>query len=660
MDSEEKILLFFSQNNQINALISEYNKLTSQHNVECKIIVFDPEIEHHLTEQNISFVSSEEYFTKDNSLFSAMEDARKIVNECYKIKNKDNVYLNDTIAHCGISKLEAAETSLISFILPPIIDKIKLVEKIINEEKPNKIVVFNKNDILSEVCSILGKHFNITIYINNSFSNTWQRIKKNLFKKKNIFIKNKKIILNIPFPSIFKYLKFIPFLINNIYWRNYNKKIEKQEKWQEINKKKILFFSTNNKQLDAITPVINSINNSNEAKALVIAPINNDSALEFNKNNISYKIFDGYYRFTKSLKIYKSYKNIIRKWNYYKKKIDYENQFLINDIPTGYFIEDILLNLFSPSSIKYFIRKIEITRNIIEVEKPAILIILTERQEENKLIGYSGGLCGIPTLAIYREAAADHPELGPIATDKVAVNGIFDKNNLINRGVNPGKIVITGCPRFDILYNKLNNIEEIKDRVYGCLSVNKNKDIIVFASSPTVLNVRKEDKITLLSSVFTTIKQFQDKELIVKLHPNEEDEYLHYKIASKVNIKNIKIIRDINLLDLLVSCDVLITAQSNVGIDAILAGKKLVIIYQNQNEPDTMPFLNSGIASYINKVEDIEPMLNNIFYNNEPSYLKEEASKRFIVENAHKFDGQSTNRVISLINSMIKNEYSFN
>jgi len=632
------------------SLFSEFMRLNSQHGVEPQIIVCDPEIYSDLLDRKIPCVCSETYYKKDNSLFNAMERSRKLVQEWHKIEVDDCTCFKDIVTYRSISKLEMVETEMITFFLPPLLDKIDLVRNIFTKDRPDEVVVFSKKSVLEKACLVVGRKFNIPVTIVGNHSLVTESIKRRLFIKKKMRVRN--ISFTVHIPIIFRPLRFFKLYIRHLLCKIQNAKTKRNEQYHMIKDKRYMFFSTNKKQLDAIIPLIRTINDSERDRAIVIAQGDTDSPVELEKNRIPYKLFDEYFTCKTYRKGMTQGKMLAKKWRFVEKDVDLHSRFMYNDIPLWNFIKDRFSNFFSLGCISCFIRHIETTCSIIDRECPDVIIILTERQERNKLYACAAKLKGVPTLTIQREATTDHPELGPIVTDKIAVNGIFAKNNLINRGVASEKIVITGCPRFDILYDKLTKEKEIKERVYNYLHVEREEGIVILATQPISSNVRKEDKVELLTGVFTAMKHFPDKKLVVKLHPSEEISDLYLRIGRKVGLENAIYVRDIDMHDLLLASELLITRQSNVGIDAVLAGKQLVIIYLNPNEPEIMPFVRSGVAKGIYKTDDIYPVLKSIFDGTEPQDINVKKKKRFIFEHAYKYDGQTTQRVISLLNAM--------
>lgn len=272
----------------------------------------------------------------------------------------------------------------------------------------------------------------------------------------------------------------------------------------------------------------------------------------------------------------------------------------------------------------------------IDENSPATKCILDSARENGaQSIGIQHGNIGDSQPA-YMYTSND--KLDKVMADKTIVWGKYWSDFLINVGnFPPESIKIAGQMRSDVIPAMLE-----RSSIYRA-SIEKSDFIAVFASQPIPDPAMRRQ---LAHDVFSCFSKVGSTLLIVKLHPAERHSAAYYEnIAIEVGCKNYKIIYDFDLYELLAACDIVITAYSTVGSEAVYFGKPL-IIHDPYNE-DLLGYIKEGVAmqaidheSMINLVEDIkngkiEPDLSK--YND------------FIIKYAHAIDGKATERTLKVI-----------
>ena len=89
--------------------------------------------------------------------------------------------------------------------------------------------------------------------------------------------------------------------------------------------------------------------------------------------------------------------------------------------------------------------------------------------------------------------------------------------------------------------------------------------------------------------------------VVVKLHPHESDTILnaYREQATEESTNNIQVIRDVDLNQLITQADVVVTIYSNVGIEAAIAGKQLIVAnLEHQELPFPLDKFKVGLNAY--------------------------------------------------------------
>jgi len=284
-----------------------------------------------------------------------------------------------------------------------------------------------------------------------------------------------------------------------------------------------------------------------------------------------------------------------------------------------------------------------LTKEILKVEKPKCAVLVSEADF------YSKGI-----IQNAKETKTIALQFGPITerlcdinpTNKVlpsikCVSGLSDKKILNNFYKYPrNRIKVTGEPRYDYIKEKID-----KNRIYADLGLDKNtKTIVFFDEGPGIL--KSAEKIT------SILKEFSKKNnVVIKLHPSEKNST--YPIYKKVSEGKIKITR-YDTRKLIKVSDVTLTCFSTVAIEAIIAGKPLVLINLGHIYPDYFDFDKEGSALRAYSEEALRGYINKCLYDRK--ILKKLVNGRKLTFKKHYYEypGKSSEAVHQEIRRFIE------
>jgi len=292
----------------------------------------------------------------------------------------------------------------------------------------------------------------------------------------------------------------------------------------------------------------------------------------------------------------------------------------------------------------------------LQMKQPKLIITANTKNWDGRLFTEIGNSCGINTLTI-QEGLYEIPSFHHMFnSERIALQGEEVKNDFLKSGVEEGRLVVTGAPVYDFIKDNVRIRKEADSLKYlEKYRIDLKKGLIVFASQPCDKKLYKiEEKRRILVSLRMAMANFPDKTLVVKLHPYESYEELPDSILEKDCDKNIVVMKDINIFDLIYICDLLITKWSTCALEAILLDK-LVMTINLGLAPDPFPYADNNVALGVYREEDILPSLRRILYDkNTKEKLKENHSK-FIEKYAYRLDGNATDRIVSLMQEMMTN-----
>lgn len=186
-----------------------------------------------------------------------------------------------------------------------------------------------------------------------------------------------------------------------------------------------------------------------------------------------------------------------------------------------------------------------------------------------------------------------------------------------------------------------------KDRVYLTLpdSIIKPTDKkVVFASQPQRdESLRKRAAVDFL----TSMKNLHNLQAIIKIHPRESRDY-YEKIAREMDVDAIIVGKEVDLFELILCSDIMITCFSTVGSEAVCMRKPLIVI--DHLEQDVMGYIQNGVALKSTDAESLERHIKDL--TNGVSSIDKKKVDAFIESYAHKVDGQASERFFEFMKEL--------
>ncbi len=299
-----------------------------------------------------------------------------------------------------------------------------------------------------------------------------------------------------------------------------------------------------------------------------------------------------------------------------------------------------LRRFFSKWRLQNYARIVEGARHMIEVEKPAVIVMTYENGIYGQAVIAAATEFGVPTLAIQHgfispssiEYIPCHKQLLPTVT---AVGGEYTANLLMKNGYPNDRLAITGYTRHDDLYEfrKANPDRTTVLKHYG---LSADRQIILFAAGGfTIKNGYKQDYddaiVTNLSQLAADDARFQ---LVVRPHPR------YGRIASKKS--NAMVIRGEHH-DLMWASNFFVTINSTLALDALVFGKTVFML----DEEDVQK-LDLGDAVIPFKISTLQTMLKQAA-DGRLELPSEESRRREVNSHATQIDGEASLRIMRLI-----------
>ncbi len=311
----------------------------------------------------------------------------------------------------------------------------------------------------------------------------------------------------------------------------------------------------------------------------------------------------------------------------------------------------------------HVVKQIEMAKEVVSEQDPDLIVVTSEYGFFERALVVAGKLKGIPTLAI------QHGNIGPLhegyiypkgsisangsietpycpVPDKTAVYGPYYYHLLTSKSSYPSSsVAITGQPRYDAL----TVVDRFADREKFCskLQLDPNRNIVLVATQ----NLPTPKAQTFLRRILRALKTFPDLQIILKPHPKENEE--RYNEIVKSGYVNVTVLsRKADTFEALYNCDLLIAGFSTVITEATILGKPSVTVHIGGKEDPTPYYRDVTLRVY--EEEDLVSTIRKGLYDEKTRGKLKKAGKDFVHEHVYRPDGKATERVVALIEEMMK------
>ncbi len=315
---------------------------------------------------------------------------------------------------------------------------------------------------------------------------------------------------------------------------------------------------------------------------------------------------------------------------------------------------DFYFYVLFPHAVTY----IEMAKRMIEIEKPDLILIQNEYGYFERALVIAGKLKGIPTLAV------QHGIITPmhhgymfnkdirgtiILPDITCVYGRYYYDLLTKNSIyDPEQVVVTGQPRYDILYDVANVYS--KNRFLKTYGIDVKSKIVLWTTQSH--GISDEENRKYLKLIFEVMQNIRHITLIIKQHPGEGEKYTRmirdymgqYDVDSVITQKNS------DTYEQLYVCDLMITKNSTTAIEAVALNKP-VIVLNLSGEPDIVNYVEEGIALGVYRENDLKTAIETLL--KDDSELAKNRSV-YVEKYLYRIDGKATERVANEINKLLR------
>jgi UDP-N-acetylglucosamine 2-epimerase len=243
-----------------------------------------------------------------------------------------------------------------------------------------------------------------------------------------------------------------------------------------------------------------------------------------------------------------------------------------------------------------------------------------------------------------KESKKYSPFLSQLIADKFFLYGDHSKNALTFHGIPEKPLIVSGSPRYDILFNERENTEEKYILLMG--SAMPSTAFSYFLSNNVILEWEK-----MITSVFAALKELNE-EIIIKRHPTQNKEIIKFQDLANKFLPNVKIYKNINTYKLLSKSKLVVSMLSSVITEAIILDKPVVMPRYMKHDLGA-PFVGTNSVLTIDKPEDSLTVIKKALYDDQVKAKLKIGREKFLKEHLA-YRGKSTEKTLELIKDLLK------
>lgn len=347
-------------------------------------------------------------------------------------------------------------------------------------------------------------------------------------------------------------------------------------------------------------------------------------------------------------------KSALKRWNIAIKKAVTEGIFRFDDYELGNLVGS-ELSMYKEILMLPLLRYIDIWSKQLQSASNIKFILLS-----NDVFPHHKALVQVAKGLKIRSVLVQHGIIaGELAHDKLLVDtavlwGPFSEKWYRNLGNDGVDFEIIGNPHFDH-YALLKPFEidrrrrELQDR-YNITPADR---VVVFATQWEALLSAGNFFGDIKRVLFTLVDEALSKPyitLLLRLHPGENESSIttYQRYIDKLGLGyRVVIDRQLELIDSLIVSDVVVTAASTVGLEAMLLNKPVIVVNLT-GRPSSVPYVEYGAATGAYSRTELGQALDEVLERSDQDNLDNDWS-RFVSDFAGTIDGCATKRLVELL-----------
>ena len=210
----------------------------------------------------------------------------------------------------------------------------------------------------------------------------------------------------------------------------------------------------------------------------------------------------------------------------------------------------------------------------------------------------------------------------------------------------------TGSPRYDALAAEIRSADRADRR--ADLDAGPSVKLVVLASRYTGIRDTHKASGPAFAGLLDAIARIDGARLIVKPHPAEPKDAYDRDLAASGLGERARVISERPLTEILPAADLLVTVESLSATEALVAGVPVVVLRHPSNLREVVA---TGAALGVADGADPKSAIESLLYDEAVRAAWRKSRDAFLEDVAHRVDGRSLDRLLSLVSTMARLEH---
>jgi len=298
-------------------------------------------------------------------------------------------------------------------------------------------------------------------------------------------------------------------------------------------------------------------------------------------------------------------------------------------------------------------------RALLERTKPGYLVVEEDAVEFGKMLTLGAKSLGIKSLVVQHGLPGDPLGFMPMQADHMAVWGETSRQVFERWGMEPSRIVVTGCPKYDSWESLGGGAKGARERLCRRFGWAAEKPIVLI--TPDILRGNAFERfegvnpdafeVLDIAKYFISIaKDVPGANFIYKFHGGSWDEPFYNKLAERLGglPPNFKWMVGGVALDFMSGCDLLFNDVSSAGLEAVLLRRPLAG-FNFSSQPDFYPLKAYGLEPVAHRLEEARDICLRLAEKTLPAERWIAEQEKLIQPYVFSRDGRSAERVANFI-----------
>ncbi|MFC1667060.1 CDP-glycerol glycerophosphotransferase family protein [Candidatus Omnitrophota bacterium] len=338
-------------------------------------------------------------------------------------------------------------------------------------------------------------------------------------------------------------------------------------------------------------------------------------------------------------------------------KVRFKNDiFKYKDYDIGMVLENLFMSIFK-RGVVIFQNNLCLISNFLRKIKPKIILLRDSVRSWEYLFISASKKCNIASLVVQHGLMTEKNIYTRQNADFMACWGKADVEWFKKLGSDPKRLVITGNPSFDYIYDRENGRIDRYKEILRKINADPDLPTLVYLGNSiryypiNTIYLTPDLSLFSLEATLNTFRELKGIQLIVKVHPYyTKSELLKFKKMIS-EFKNVFLLKDADISDLFSGAKAIITEKFSSAIMDAIQLRKPVLFYNFFKREELIPLEARGVGIEIREPSKIREGLEKAIRNSE--FFLDNNLNSFIEDYAYKVDGKASERVKEFLRELV-------